>query len=226
MTKLQVSRATVSRLSIYGQALAKLDSEGVETVSSKTLSEIVGSTAAMIRKDLSSFGGFGDPGMGYRVKVLRDAVSRILGTDRTWNTALVGVGKLGSALLAYPGFRVRGFRIVAAFDNDITKVGRKWEDVIIDDISHFAAAVQQRSIEIAVIAVPPEHAQEVTDIVVKSGISAILNFASGQVTVPPHVRVKNADLSSDLESLSYFLTHRDMKRPRNRSGRRGKAGRG
>ena len=203
----KIPEATIGRLSIYEQALAQLDSKGITTISSEALSEIVGSSAAQIRKDLSWFGEFGEPGTGYRVSFLKNAISNILGTNRVWNVGLVGVGRLGSALLAYPGFRTRGFRIVAAFDSDITKIGRKWEDIIIDDISQFAAIAKERRIEIAIIAVPSSAAQTVADNVISAGIRAILNFSSSPLSIPEKVRVRNVDLSSELASLSFFLGH-------------------
>jgi len=207
LAKVKIPEATVMRLSIYGQALALLEEKGEETISSKSLSDMVNTSAAQIRKDLSRFGEFGEPGTGYRVSVLRKAISHILGTDTFWNTALVGLGRLGSALLAYPGFSIRGFKIVAAFDSDITKIGKKWEDVVIEDISRLKAAVKKKNIEIVILAVPAQEAQSAADVVVASGVRAILNFAPTRITVPEGVKLRNVDLSSELEWLSYFLTH-------------------
>ncbi len=203
----KISGPTIMRLPIYGQALTNLQEKGIETVSSRLLGEMVGSTAAQVRKDLSCFGEFGKPGTGYRAGLLKDAIFRILGTDHALNTALVGVGRLGSALLAYPGFGNHGLKIVAAFDNDIIKIGKKWEDVIIEDISQLGAAVERKRIKIAILAVPGEIAQEVAGKVVSSGIRAILNFAPARISVPEGVQLRNVDLSSELESLAYFLTH-------------------
>ena len=202
----KIPEATIMRLSIYGQAVARLEKNGAETISSESLSTMVNTSAAQIRKDLSHFGEFGEPGTGYRIKVLKKAISRILGTDNTWNAALVGLGRLGSALLAYPGFSSRGFRIVAAFDSDITKVGKKWEDIVIADISMLESVVSNNNIEIAILAVPANEAQRVADLIVSSGIRAILNFAPTRIIVPDDVRLRNVDLSSELEWLSYFLT--------------------
>ena len=179
----------------------------METVSSEALGEMVGSSAAQVRKDLSWFGEFGEPGTGYRVHILKTAISDILGTNRIWNTALIGVGRLGSALLAYPGFNNRGFKIAAAFDSDITKIGKKWEDIIIEDISRLPEIVKEKNIRIAIIAVPGASAQSVAEKVISSGVRAIVNFAPERISVPDEIQLRNVDLSSELESLSYYLTH-------------------
>ncbi len=205
--KKRIGQTVVPRLSTYNRVLDKLDRGGVEIISSEDLGERTGYSAAQIRKDLSFFGEFGQVGKGYYVKELKDAVSQILGLDRTWNVALVGAGNLGSALLAYPGFRERGFKIVAVFDNDLRKIGKKWEDVILHDISEIAEKVKEKEIQIGIIAVPAEAAQGVANVLVSCGIRAILNFAPVRIVVPEDVELRSAELSSELECLSYFLTN-------------------
>lgn len=205
--KKRIGQTVVPRLSTYNRVLDKLDREGVEIISSEELGERTGYSAAQIRKDLSFFGEFGQVGKGYYVKELKDAISQILGLDKTWNVALVGAGNLGSALLAYPGFRERGFKIVAVFDNDLRKIGKKWEDVILHDISEIAEKVKEKEIQIGIIAVPAEAAQGVANMLVSSGIRAILNFAPVRIVVPEEVELRSAELSSELECLSYFLTN-------------------
>lgn len=205
--KKRVAQTVVPRLSTYNRVLDKLDKKGMEIISSEELGERTGYSAAQIRKDLSFFGEFGQVGKGYYVKELRNAISQILGLNRTWKVALVGAGNLGSALLAYPGFRERGFRIVAVFDNDLRKIGKKWEDVVLHDISEIAEKVKEKEIQIAIIAVPAEAAQRVANILIFSGIRAILNFAPVRIVVPEDVELRSAELSSELECLSYFLTN-------------------
>ncbi len=203
----RIAQTVLPRLSTYNRVLDKLDRGGVEIISSEDLGERTGYSAAQIRKDLSFFGEFGQVGKGYYVKELKDAVSQILGLDRTWNVALVGAGNLGSALLAYPGFRERGFKIVAVFDNDLRKIGKKWEDVILHDISEIAEKVKEKEIQIGIIAVPAEAAQGVANVLVSCGIRAILNFAPVRIVVPEDVELRSAELSSELECLSYVLTN-------------------
>jgi redox-sensing transcriptional repressor len=205
--KKRIAQTVVPRLSTYNRVLDKLDREGVEIISSEELGERTGYSAAQIRKDLSFFGEFGQVGRGYYVKELKDAISQILGLDRTWNVALVGAGNLGSALLAYPGFRERGFKIAAVFDNDLRKIGKKWEDVVLHDISEIAERAKEEEIQIGIIAVPAEAAQRVANMLISSGIRAILNFAPVRIVVPEDVELRSAELSSELECLSYFLTN-------------------
>ncbi|MFH1007323.1 MAG: redox-sensing transcriptional repressor Rex [Candidatus Latescibacterota bacterium] len=203
----KVADAGIARLSTYNQVLVCLSKKGVEIISSQELGEQVGCSGAQIRGDLSCFGEFGETGKGYYVTDLKDAISRILGTDRKWHVALVGVGNLGSALLAYPGFRDRGFDIAAVFDNDLRKIGKRWEDVTIQDISELPDTVKEREIRIGVIAVPPAIAQTIADMLISSGVRAILNFAPARVTVPDEVNLRDADLATELECLSYFLAN-------------------
>jgi len=205
--KKRVAQAVVARLSTYNRALDEMDRENVEIISSEGLGEKTGYSAAQIRKDLSFFGEFGKVGRGYYVKELKDAVSQILGINRTWSVALVGAGNLGSALLAYPGFRERGFKIVAVFDNDLRKIGKKWEDVVLHDISEMQDKIKEEDIQIGIIAVPAEAAQQVANMLVLGGIRAILNFAPVRIVVPEGVELHSAELSSELECLSYFLTN-------------------
>ena len=224
----RVAQAVVFRLSTYNRVLDELYRDGVQIVSSEELGEKTGYGAAQIRKDLSFFGEFGQVGKGYYVEELKGAISRILGLDRTWNVALVGAGNLGSALLAYPGFRERGFMIVAVFDNDLRKIGKKWEDVVLRDISEIQEIIRAQSIEIGIMAVPAEAAQRVADMLVLGGVRAILNFAPARIIVPKDVELRTTRLSSELEGLSYFLTNEEasgdeaLEKTKNTSGGRNK----
>ncbi len=199
------TNVAVIRLSVYNRMLEELSREGRKVVSSSELGEKTGYTAAQIRKDLSHFGEFGQVGLGYYVTELKEAVSRILGTNRTWNVALVGAGNLGSALLTYPGFQQSGFQIVAVFDNDFRKIGKKWENVVLQDISRMPEIARERDIQIGMIAVPAGEAQRVANIFVSSDISAIMNFAPVSIAVPQGVKVCNVDVSRELERLTYYL---------------------
>jgi len=204
--KKKIPEAAIIRLSIYNRALGKIEKQGVEIISSDELGDRVGCSAAQIRKDLSCFGEFGEVGKGYFVRDLRDAISRILGVDRKWNVALAGAGHLGPALLAYPGFREQGFNIVAVFDNDLSKIGKKWEGIVIQDTSELPKTVKEQDIRIGIIAVPTQVSQEIVDTLTSCGVRAILNFAPVSITVPEGVELRNVDLSTELECLSYFLT--------------------
>ncbi|GMV22806.1 MAG: redox-sensing transcriptional repressor Rex [Vicinamibacterales bacterium] len=202
----QVSELTATRLSVYLRCLNTLDAAGVKTVSSRTLAEQFHLNAAQIRKDLAYFGEFGVRGVGYYVRELKRHLRVILGLDKVVRVAILGAGNLGLALGDYPGFRQEGFEIVALFDADRGKVGRKTRGGIrVLDLADFRKVIKREGIDIAVLAVPAGAAQDVTDLVVASGIRAILNFSPGTLKVPPGVKLKNVDLTVSLESLSFFL---------------------
>ncbi len=206
----QVSELTAGRLSVYLRSLSVLDAAGVKTVSSKALAEQFHLNAAQIRKDLAYFGEFGIRGVGYYVKELKRQLRVILGLDRTVRVAVIGAGNLGMALADYAGFRQEGFAIVAMFDADRTKVGRRSRGgVRIHDMAEFRDMVVREHINIAVIAVPAEAASSVVDMAVSTGIRAILNFSPGTIKVPPAVKLKHVDLTVSMESLSFFLARED-----------------
>lgn len=201
----KIPKTTVSRLSIYLRALNRLEEE-VETVSSRTLSEIVGFTAAQIRKDLAYFGQFGVPGRGYYITSLKEGIMRILGINKDWSVALVGAGHLGRALMAYKGFKQQHFIISAVFDKDPEKVGKDYLNHKILSMDELPRLVRERKIKIGVVTVPSEEAQNAVSALVNSGVKAILSFAPATVSVPPQVKLNRVDLSIELEGLSYFLT--------------------
>jgi redox-sensing transcriptional repressor len=201
-----VSELTAGRLSVYLRCLNVLDAASVKTISSKALAERFQLNAAQIRKDLAYFGEFGIRGVGYYVKELKRHLRMILGLDRTVRVAILGAGNLGLALADYPGFRQEGFAIVALFDAERSKIGRRSKGgVRIHDISELRRLVRRDQIDIAVVAVPADSAQGVVNTAVSAGIRAVLNFSPGTIKVPPGVKLKNVDLTVSLESLSFFL---------------------
>jgi redox-sensing transcriptional repressor len=202
----QVSELTAGRLSVYLRCLNTLDAAGVKTISSRALAEQFHLNAAQIRKDLAYFGEFGVRGVGYYVKELKRQLRAILGLDRTVRVAILGAGNLGLALADYPGFRQEGFEILALFDTERGKIGRRSRGgVSIYDTTEFRKLVKKQRIDIAVVAVPAESAQTVVNAAVHAGIRAILNFSPGTLKVPPGVKLKHVDLTVSLESLSFFL---------------------
>ena len=202
----QVSELTTNRLSVYLRCLNLLEDAGVRTISSQALAEQFHLNAAQIRKDLAYFGEFGVRGVGYYVRDLKRHLRQILGLDRKLRVAIVGAGNLGLALADYPGFRQEGFEIRALFDNLSAKVGQQSRGgVPILDIHDLKKVARRDAISIAVIAVPADSAQRVIDLVVASGIKAVLNFSPGTLQVPPDVKLKSVDLTVSLESLSFYL---------------------
>jgi redox-sensing transcriptional repressor len=200
----RVPEMTVRRLSIYTRCLLQLEEDGVKTVSSQELAERFNLNSAQVRKDLAYFGEFGVRGIGYYVSGLKAELQRILGLDREWPVALVGFGNLGSALYRYKGFARQGFRIVVIFDDDPAKIGRDVGVPVLPS-SALAREIRARGVQIAILAVPAESAQTVADQLVAAGIRAILNFAPTRLRVPRDVRLKDVDLSIELETLSFYL---------------------
>jgi redox-sensing transcriptional repressor len=201
----KIPEMTIRRLSVYTRCLLQLEEDGVETVSSQDLAERFNLNSAQVRKDLAYFGEFGVRGIGYYVAGLKAELQKILGLDREWQVALVGFGNLGSALVRYRGFSRQGFRIVAIFDDDPAKIGRAVDGVPVFASTDLAREVKARGIQIAIVAVPTESAQTVTDQLVAAGIKAVLNFAPARLKAPDDVRLKNVDLSIELETLSFYL---------------------
>ena len=203
-----VAENTVRRLSLYLRFLEEFQHEGASTVSSEALAARGGTTSAQVRKDLSFFGSFGKRGLGYAVPELSRRLREILGLGRRYRVAMIGAGKIGSALVQYRGFRQRGFDIVAIYDSDPAKIGRQWNGLSVQHIDALEAELARRPVDMAVLVTPAEAAQAVTDRLVRAGVKAILNFAPAQLTVPDDVEVKTVNLALELETLSYALTNK------------------
>ena len=201
----KIPEMTVRRLSVYTRCLQQLEEDGVKTVSSQELAERFNLNSAQVRKDLAYFGEFGVRGIGYYVVGLKAELQKILGLDREWAVALVGFGNLGSALFHYKGFARQGFRIAAIFDDDPAKAGREVDGIPVFASRDLGREVKARSIQIAIVAVPPEAAQVVTDQLADAGIKAILNFAPSRLRAPRGARLKHVDLTIELETLSFYL---------------------
>jgi len=195
---------TIRRLPVYLRGLLFLSEEGYKSVSSQKLADFLGLNAWQIRKDFSYFGAFGTPGVGYKIDKLVKQVKKILKLDVLKKAALVGVGNLGSAVLAYPGFGIYDFRVAAAFDNDPKKIGRKIENITIEDTSKLQT-LKKRKISLAIIAVPRGSAQKTADALVKAGVKGILNFSPCHITVPKKVKVITIDIAMDLARLPYYM---------------------
>ncbi|HEU4700645.1 MAG TPA: redox-sensing transcriptional repressor Rex [Gemmatimonadales bacterium] len=206
--RVKVAESTVRRLSLYLRFLEEFEGQGMETVSSGALASRGGTTSAQVRKDLSFFGSFGKRGLGYPVNELATRLREILGLKRRYRVALVGAGKIGSALVQYRGFRQRGFDIVAIFDVDPSKVGKQWNGLAIHDVAELETQLSHTPVDMVVLVTPAEAAQALAERLVKLGVKAILNFAPVQLNVPDDVAVKTVNLALELETLSYALTNR------------------
>ncbi|MGI9015213.1 MAG: redox-sensing transcriptional repressor Rex [Phycisphaerales bacterium] len=202
----KVPAPTVKRLSLLLRELDLRLQLGHDRISSKQLGAALGVTDAQVRKDLAYFGQFGHPGIGYPTAELQSELRQILGTDRTWNTALIGAGNLGRALMSYDGWRQRGFEIVAVFDADPARVGEQLENHSVRPMQDVATLVKQREIRLAMIAVPGEAAQGVADMLIQAGVRGILNFAPRRLDVHDAVSVSSVDLALSLEQLAFQVS--------------------
>lgn len=209
MKALKIPEATIIRLSVYSRFLEQADQKGIVTISSGEIADGVAVSPAQVRKDLAYFGEFGTRGVGYNVKDLLKQTLKILGLNGRWSVVVIGAGNLGSALVTYRGFRERGFDLVGVFDNDLTKIGKRIMDMEVMGIEKIEEVVKAQNVKIAIITVPANVAQEVADELVKAGVKAILNFAPTVISVPNNVEVRDIDLSTRLEILTFQLGLRD-----------------
>lgn len=203
----KISELTTNRLSVYLRCLNTLSAAGIKTISSQALAEQFNLNSAQIRKDLGYFGKFGVRGVGYYVEELRSDITKILGLDKPHRVAIIGAGRLGTALANYHGFEKSNFTVVALFDNDTEKIGIRIGagDVLVHDVKKIARVVKDEAVDVAVIAVPARAAQRVLNQVTAAGVKAVLNFAPASLGARLGVKVKTVDLTTSLESLSYFL---------------------
>lgn len=201
----RIPEETIRRLPIYLRGLLLTFEQGRKSISSRNLADFVGVNPWQIRKDFSYFGNFGTRGVGYDVGRLTKEIKRILKLDTIQKTALVGVGNLGTAISAYPDFRIYGFEIAAVFDVNPKKIGRKVTNITIENVSRLWT-LKKRKIKLAVLAVPRQAAQETADALVKAGVKGILNFSPCHIAIPEKVKVITIDIAMDLACLPYYIS--------------------
>ncbi len=208
MKKKSIPSITINRLSIYHRCLEKITEKekGLEVISSFKIAEITGINSAQIRKDLAYFGEFGKRGIGYPIIDLEKELKKILGLDKKWSVIIAGAGNLGKALVKYKGFQKRGFIIKGIFDNNPSKIGKKLGHIFIYDTKKVKKFIQVENINIGILVVPADSAQEVADKMIAGGIKAILNFAPVHIVLPPEIKIHNVDLSIEFEGLTYYLS--------------------
>jgi len=207
MEKQSIPAPTVKRLSLYFGYLRQLYEDGLSTVSSQDIAGHFRLNPAQVRRDLAAFGQFGKRGSGYLVEELTWQIAEILGVDKARRVVVVGAGNLGTALLAYRGFEVHGFQLVAAFDADRTKTGQTIKGKVCYALDELPEFVRKNNVEMAILATPAEVAQTVLDCIVQAGIKAVLNFTPVQLNVSADVNLVSVDLAAKLKTLSYFLAN-------------------
>ncbi len=205
---IEIPDVVIDRLPLYYRLLSRLDSEGRSVVSSQELGEELGVTPAQIRKDLSYFGRFGKQGRGYSVSRLLEELKAILGLDSRWKVVVVGVGRLGRAIASYPGFEGQGFDIIAMYDASAALVGTEIERRHVRDVASLETDLKKTAVDIGIVAVPGEYAQDVVDTLVEAGVHAILNYTPNRVQIPPGVEIRHINPVLFLQSMTYHLKQR------------------
>ena len=205
-----IPAVVVDRLPHYLRTLRLMLDDGIEVVSSRELGEALGTTPAQIRKDLSYFGRFGKQGRGYDVSALLDDLTRILGLERSWPVVLVGVGRLGRAIITYPGLTPEGFHVQAAFDADPRLVGSSVDNVPVRPARDMESFIRKEGIEIAILATPGDVAQDVIDRLVACGVRGILNYAPVTPHVPNDITLRTIDPVQALQTMTFYLRKPDQ----------------
>lgn len=204
---MKIPQATAKRLPLYYRFIQNLHASGKQRVSSAELSEAVKVDSATIRRDFSYFGALGKKGYGYNVNYLLTFFRKTLDQDELTKVALIGVGNLGTAFLNYNFMKNNNTKIECAFDVDPKKVGTMIGDVPVYAMDHLEEYLSNEEIPVAILTVPAQVAQVITDKLVKANVKGILNFTPARLNVPPSIRVHHIDLSIELQSLVYFLKH-------------------
>lgn len=203
----EIPDIVIGRLPVYLRELHRMaQTEDKTTTSSHDLGRRLGISSAQIRKDLSHFGEFGKQGTGYHISYLVDQLTQILHLNREWPVVVVGAGYLGHALVNYKGFQHRGFNVVAVFDRDPDKVGGMTGELVVQDIAELEATVQRLDVEVGILAVPVDVAQEITDRLVGAGVKALLSYVPIHLNVPEDVRVSYSDPVVQLQRMTYYLS--------------------
>ena len=205
MIESEIPEIVIGRLPIYLRALKRMEQEGKQVTSSHELGEFLRISPPQIRKDLSQFGEFGKQGTGYDVSFLSNQLKKILNLDEVWDIAIIGAGDVGRALARYQGFLDHGFQVKLIFDVDPDKIGEKIGRFCVISMEVMKDLIQETGVKIAMLAVPASAAQDVTDLLVKAGVKAIVNYAPIQLNTPEEVRVQYIDPALHLQNLTYFL---------------------
>ena len=205
MKNAKISNAVIKRLPRYRRYLIELRKKGVEKISSKEFSNLIGYTASQIRQDLNNFGGFGQQGYGYNVEGLCNEISAILGLDKEYRMVIMGAGNLGQAIAKYTHFHKQGFKVCGVFEISPNLIGKDLDGIEIMDYENIVEYVEEEEIDIGIICVNQNNAQEVADKLSFAGVKGIWNFAPTDIEVPKHVALENVHLSDSLHSLAYHM---------------------
>ncbi len=210
MKEINIPKTTINRLSLYLKCFIELSESKINFISSSELANFIGLNPAQVRKDLSYFGKFGRRGLGYNVEILRHKISEILGTQKLWKVAIIGIGNLGRALLTYAGFKDRGFKIVAGFDNAPDKIGWEIDGIKIYSIEELEKIIKKEKIELIILTTPKSAVQEIINRLKNINVKGILNFAGKYLLADEKLKIRNVDISLELEQLTFFISNRNF----------------
>jgi len=203
-------KPALNRLPIYYRRLRQAAEAGIAYLSSTDLAQSADVSEAQVRKDLSYLDIEGRPGVGYEVRQIAAYLEEFLGLINDKEAVLVGVGNLGRALISYPGFARYGLKIVACFDNDPAKIGQTIGTCEVFSVDRLPDLARRLHIQMGIITVPAEAAQEVADLMIQGGIRVIWNFAPVHLRVPEDALVQNEDLAAQLATLSHLITRQKL----------------
>ena len=206
----RIPQAVIERLPLYFRYLTKLQREGFDIISSHELGKKMGLRSSQIRKDFALFGEFGVRGMGYNTEVLLSMVKRLLGLEKRWNMAFLGICDLAIALSQYEALTEHGFCAVAFFDDEPSMVGKKINGIIVRELSSLPEVARELDIKMGVITLPASKVQKGADLLVAAGVKGIWNFTQEKISVPFDVEVCNEDLTIRPLTLSYFLSRENL----------------
>mgnify|MGYP001254401216 FL=1 len=204
---MQIPEVVIDRLPIYRGFLVRIKEEGRTVISSHELGIELDVTPAQIRKDLSYFGRFGKQGKGYVVQDLLDELENILGLDKQWSVIVIGLGRLGRAVASYPGFKEEGFNITSCYDVSSEVIGTTINGIVVQSIEDLQNDLTKKHVDIGIITVSSEYAQNVADLLIKGGVAAILNYTPSRIQVPKEIELKNINPILFLQSMTYHLTN-------------------
>lgn len=214
----KIPMPTVNRLSIYLKCFNELLDSGILNVSSEKIAKIIGLNPAQVRKDLTYFGKFGRRGFGYNVNYLKENIAQILGTHKNWNVAIIGAGNLGRALTMYKGFLKRGFKIVACFDINPSKIGWVIDGINIYGMEEIETIIKKEKIEIIIVTAPSSSLNEIVSVLKKTNIKGILNFSGKHILHDGKIIIRNVDLALELEQLTFLISNKNKKNSEAKSG--------
>ncbi len=205
---MKLPKRTVQRLSRYRRLLFKYRYLSEPYIYSHDLARLLNLNPVQVRRDLMLIGSSGNHRKGYNVNELNDLIANTIDSSEVQNVGIVGIGRLGQAILNYVSDQEMNLKVAAVFDIDNKKVGKEYGDIMCYDISRMSEIVLEKNISIGIIAIPSEFATSIADILLRSGMEGILNFTNVHLDLPKHIYLKEFDIITTLEEMAYFVKNK------------------